>query len=291
MKPTDGTRRGIIGIYTDRVALSVVEKQGEGYSIYRKQEERDFVTKEGKLNVSSLIEGILEMGELAGKICCDEILCQGYGLLRYHQGLAALLKQKLPFPVQEISGIQQGSILLRQVFPKGMGDDAAGFWSGDMSTQLVWQENHQHRIESLPLGWRLLSQEGVLIPNRIGEERMRQQIRTVFRGRGIRIKEKKSILLAAGLEQMTEFLLWIGGSCPGEISITKETLESVMRLMRKESLNCFPALERASELFPQKIFCQLMILRELMELTGADRAKTSSVRLEDQTLEKGISRR
>ena len=82
---TQETRVARIGIYTDKMVLSVMEQDGEGKSfcLYRKETQEDFLGKHGQADREKLLLEAGKMMELSQKLLCDQTVCVGYGLLRY----------------------------------------------------------------------------------------------------------------------------------------------------------------------------------------------------------------
>ena len=169
----EGRRCAVVGLYTDRMAMSVMQRGEQGsFCLYRRQWEGELLDQQGELDVERLAGVADSFRRLAHKLCCEEVHFCGYGLLRYRQGLREELEQKLGCPVQVVSGLQQARAASLGLFGgQSVGRGAAGIYSGDLSTQFFGAVGWR---QSVPLGWRALWKQGEgLIPNRVQEEQLR----------------------------------------------------------------------------------------------------------------------
>ncbi len=275
-------RRAVIGIYSDKVALSVEEKNegGGGFCLYRQQIEEDFLQKDSRADVVKLSESIQQLIELADKLLCDDVCCVGYGLLRYHQGLHQELEHRLGREIRIISGQEQAKAAWKALQHGG----EIGMNSGDMSTQLFLNEASFNCQESFPLGWREVWQGAVLIPTRAQEVQLRQKIRALAERSGFPQKSKANRLKVSGMDSVARFMLLLAGETEhirDELSLERPILGRMMRLMRNPSLRWLDALERSSCIFPQKIYCQMLILDIIMEVLSVSQASLCRVCIED----------
>ena len=166
----EGRRCAVIGLYTDRMAMSVMQRGEQGsFCLYRRQWEGELLDQQGELDVERLAGVADSFRRLAHKLCCEEVHFCGYGLLRYRQGLREELEQKLGCPVQMVSGLQQARAASLGLFGgQSAGRGAAGIYSGDLSTQFFGAVGWR---QSVPLGWRALWKQGEgLIPNRVHQD-------------------------------------------------------------------------------------------------------------------------
>ncbi len=136
----EGRRCAVIGLYTDRMAMSVMQRGEQGsFCLYRRQWEGELLDQQGELDVERLAGVADSFRRLAHKLCCEEVHFCGYGLLRYRQGLREELEQKLGCPVQMVSGLQQARAANLGLFDgQSAGRGAAGIYSGDLSTPVFW---------------------------------------------------------------------------------------------------------------------------------------------------------
>ena len=172
----EGRRCAVVGLYTDRMAMSVMQRGEQGsFCLYRRQWEGELLDQQGELDVERLAGVADSFRRLAQKLCCEEVHFCGYGLLRYRQGLREELEQKLGCPVQVVSGLQQARVANLGLFDgQSVGRGAAGIYSGDLSTQFFGAVGWR---QSVPLGWRVLWKQGEgLIPNRVQEEQLRSDL-------------------------------------------------------------------------------------------------------------------
>lgn len=181
---TQETRVARIGIYTDKMVLSVMEQDGEGKSfcLYRKETQEDFLGKHGQVDREKLLLEAGKMMELSQKLLCDQTVCVGYGLLRYQpDDFRRELEQSLGIPVQTISGIRQAQAAKSGMMQTSQKDDTVGVFSSDLSTQIFMMDAQEGTEQSFPIGWRSVAQRySGIIPNRMEEEELRREIRDVF---------------------------------------------------------------------------------------------------------------
>ena len=181
----EGRRCAVVGLYTDRMAMSVMQRGEQGsFCLYRRQWEGELLDQQGELDVERLAGVADSLRRLAQKLCCEEVHFCGYGLLRYRQGLREELEQKLGCPVQMVSGLQQARAASLGLFGgQSVGRGAAGIYSGDLSTQFFGTVGWR---QSVPLGWRALWKQGEgLIPNRVQEEQLRRTARELLARGGV----------------------------------------------------------------------------------------------------------
>lgn len=284
-------RRAKIGIYSDRLVLSIEEKS-EGtapYCLYRREKEEDFWDETGHINRQKLGEALEQMIELAQKLGCNEIICLGYGVLRYEQEeFRSALEQQIGQQVLAVSGMEQARAACAAMNSQCHGEEACaiGVNSGDLSTQLFGNSDGQPWQESLPLGWRTFgtSSNGRLVPDRLEEEQLRRKMLALLQQTSCPHHLQNVRLMAGGFDAVSRFLqLLSGGSCrAGErVCLDREVFRQLFWLLRDPSLRWLGALEQAAGLFPQKVFAQLLILETMMTFLQVRQVVLCQLCLED----------
>lgn len=280
-----GIRRAVIGLYSDGVKMSVSEQaeNGQWFCLHRSEEEEDFFAQSGEIDTEKLTESVKRSEELARKLLCEEIALVGYGLLRYDPNLRQELEEQLNRPVLAVSGREQAKAAWQGMAHSG----EIGMNSRDFSTQLFYNDPQLSVRDSFPLGWRAVWQGSALIPNRFQEAQMRQKAANLLQESGfLKTGEPRDTRLvkAGGMESAAKFLFLTAGESEtlrDELTFSRETLERVMRWMREPSLRWTGALERVGGRFPQKVYCQMLILSSVMEYLQADSAQLCHIFLED----------
>lgn len=285
---TQETRVVRIGIYTDKMVLSVMEQDGEGKSfcLYRKETQEDFLGKHGQVDREKLLLEAGKMMELSQKLLCDQTVCVGYGLLRYQpDDFRRELEQRLGIPVQTISGIRQAQAAKSGMMQTSQKDDTVGVFSSDLSTQIFMMDAQEGTEQSFPIGWRSVAQRySGIIPNRMEEEELRREIRDVFSSIPTLHRGGVSQIRVAGMDGLHRFVLLLSGSMEKNkegVVLEQEQLGSILRFLRNPSLHWMPVLEQASGVFPQKVFCQLLILESVLKSTQAKKVTLGKICLED----------
>lgn len=285
---TQETRVARIGIYTDKMVLSVMEQDGEGKSfcLYRKETQEDFLGKHGQVDREKLLLEAGKMMELSQKLLCDQTVCVGYGLLRYQpDDFRRELEQRLGIPVQTISGIRQAQAAKSGMMQTSQKDDTVGVFSSDLSTQIFMMDAQEGTEQSFPIGWRSVAQRySGIIPNRMEEEELRREIRDVFSSIPTLHRGGVSQIRVAGMDGLHRFVLLLSGSMEKNkegVVLEQEQLGSILRFLRNPSLHWMPVLEQASGVFPQKVFCQLLILESVLKSTQAKKVTLGKICLED----------
>ena len=285
---TQETRVARIGIYTDKMVLSVMEQDGEGKSfcLYRKETQEDFLGKHGQADREKLLLEAGKMMELSQKLLCDQTVCVGYGLLRYQpDDFRRELEQSLGIPVQTISGICQAQAAKFGMMQTSQKDDTVGVFSSDLSTQIFMMDTQEGTEQSFPIGWRSIAQRySGIIPNRMEEEELRREIRDVFSSIPTLHRGGVSQIRVAGMDGLHRFVLLLSGSMDKNkegVVLGQEQLGSILRFLRNPSLHWMPVLEQASGVFPQKVFCQLLILESVLKSTQAKKVTLGKICLED----------
>ena len=269
---TQETRVARIGIYTDKMVLSVMEQDGEGKSfcLYRKETQEDFLGKHGQVDREKLLLEAGKMMELSQKLLCDQTVCVGYGL---------------GIPVQTISGICQAQAAKFGMMQTSQKDDTVGVFSSDLSTQIFMMDAQEGTEQSFPIGWRSVAQRySGIIPNRMEEEELRREIRDVFSSIPTLHRGGVSQIRVAGMDGLHRFVLLLSGSIEKNkegVVLEQEQLGSILRFLRNPSLHWMPVLEQASGVFPQKVFCQLLILESVLKSTQAKKVTLCKICLED----------
>lgn len=290
---TQETRVARIGIYTDKMVLSVMEQDGEGKSfcLYRKETQEDFLGKHGQVDREKLLMEAGKMMELSQKLLCDQTVCVGYGLLRYQpDDFRRELEQSLGIPVQTISGICQAQAAKSGMMQTSQKDDTVGVFSSDLSTQIFMMDAQEGTEQSFPIGWRSIAQRySGIIPNRMEEEELRREIRDVFSSIPTLHRGGVSQIRVAGMDGLHRFVLLLSGSMEKNkegVVLEQEQLGSILRFLRNPSLHWMPVLEQASGVFPQKVFCQLLILESVLKSTQAKKVTLCKICLEDHLYKK-----
>lgn len=290
MMEETGKRRAKIGIYTDRAVLSVEETREDSqcYCLYRKEWEEDFLDGQGCVAQEALAAVLEQLVLRAKQLACSQVTCLGYGILRYDDAnLHQFLEERLGVLVRAVSGSEQSRAACMGIQQSGPGfsDGEVGMHSSDMSTQIFSMNRQSGWQESFPLGWRLLWQQyGRLVPDRVEEERMRQEIKMMLEMTALPKERGFRRLRAAGLDAAARFLWLTAGSAErsGEgIALERETCGQLFRTLRNPSLRWLGTLEQAGGIFPQRVFCQLLILETVMEHLGVREAVLCQVCLED----------
>lgn len=278
---TQETRVARIGIYTDKMVLSVMEQDGEGKSfcLYRKETQEDFLGKHGQADREKLLLEAGKMMELSQKLLCDQTVCVGYGLLRYQpDDFRKELEQSLGIPVQTVSGIRQAQAAKAGMVQTSQKDDTVGVFSSDLSTQIFMMDTQEGTEQSFPIGWRSVAQRySGIIPNRMEEEELRREIRDVFSSIPTLHRAGASQIRVAGMDGLHRFVLLLSGSIEKNkegVVLEQERLGNILRFLRNPSLHWMPVLEQASGIFPQKVFCQLLILESVLKSTQAKKGDT-----------------
>ena len=285
---TQETRVARIGIYTDKMVLSVMEQDGEGKSfcLYRKETQEDFLGKHGQADQEKLLLEADKMMELSQKLLCDQTVCVGYGLLRYQpDDFRRELEQSLGIPVQTVSGIRQAQAAKSGMMQTSQKDDTVGVFSSDLSTQIFMMDAQEGTEQSFPIGWRSVAQRySGIIPNRMEEEELRREIRDIFSSIPTLHRGGVSQIRVAGMDGLHRFVLLLSGSMDKNkegVVLEQEQLGSILRFLRNPSLHWMPVLEQASGVFPQKVFCQLLILESVLKSTQAKNVTLCKICLED----------
>lgn len=285
---TQETRVARIGIYTDKMVLSVMEQDGEGKSfcLYRKETQEDFLEKHGQVDREKLLLEAGKMMELSQKLLCDQTVCVGYGLLRYQpDDFRRELEQSLGIPIQTVSGIRQAQAAKSGMMQTSQKDDTVGVFSSDLSTQIFMMDTQEGTEQSFPIGWRSVAQRySGIIPNRMEEEELRREIRDVFSSIPTLHRGGVSQIKVAGMDGLHRFVLLLSGSIEKNkegVVLEQEQLGNILRFLRNPSLHWMPVLEQASGIFPQKVFCQLLILESVLKSTQAKKVTLCKICLED----------
>ncbi len=284
-------RRAKIGMYSDRVILSV-EETTEGaapYCLYRREKEGDFWDEFHHTDPQKLAEAVRPMSELAYRLGCSEVVCLGYGVLRYEQEtFRQILEETIEEKVVAVSGAEQARAACAAMNELCQGQEVCtmGVHSADLSTQLFGNLDGQLWQESFPLGWRNFasSTDGRLIPDRLEEEQMRRKILALLRQTSCPHHHQSVQLMASGFDAVSRFLQLLSGSSgrTGErLCLDREVFGQLFWLLRDPSLRWLGALEQAAGQFPQKVFVQLLILETLMSFLNVRQVQFCQLCLED----------
>ena len=176
-------RRANIGLYTDRMVLSVQEGS---ICLLRRQVQEDFLDEQGRLDVDKTVQAVRRFVQLAGQLFCSRTTLWGYGVLRYEEGCRQRLEQRLPTGVQLCAacGGRQARAAARVLQAQSGQPIAVGAYSGDLSTQLFYPGPQADAIEwySVPLGWRMLWERcSKLVGDRTEQETLRQMAVQILR--------------------------------------------------------------------------------------------------------------
>ena len=86
-----------------------------------------------------------------------------------------------------------------------------------------------------------------------------------------------SQIRVAGMDGLHRFVLLLSGSIEKNkegVVLEQEQLGSILRFLRNPSLHWMPVLEQASGVFPQKVFCQLLILESVLKINTGKKGDT-----------------
>ena len=246
----EGRRCAVVGLYTDRMAMSVMQRGEQGsFCLYRRQWEGELLDQQGELDVERLAGVADSFRRLAQKLCCE--------------------------------GLQQARAASLGLFGgQSAGRGAAGIYSGDLSTQFFGAVGWR---QSVPLGWRALCKQGEgLIPNRVQEEQLRRTARELLARGGVHSDLPTPRIDAGGFDGVVRLaLLLCGADQDTTVCLESENIRQLLFLMHNPSLNWLGPLQKAQPQLPQKIFCQLIILQEAMRALGAGQAALRQIWLED----------
>lgn len=287
MQTASRPRKAVIGLYSDKLVLSVQE---ENYCIFRKQIEEDFQDAQSKTNILLLAEKIKELTAVCDKLYCQKVVCLGYGLLRYEPLLKEQLQREILPEVCAVSGTRQAQVVQNKMLSQGKAGVTAGVYGGDLSSQIFFRRQGQAQLESYPVGWRTLCQDGRVIADRVAEEQMRQKLLFILNNRNGIKPESQEMILAAGFDEAAKFVLIATGEGQKEwddLVIETESLKALLRMMRTSSLRWLPVLEQVSPMFPQKIFCQLVMLDGMMQFMNTKKVCLKNIWMEDGILDDG----
>ena len=272
----DELRTARIGLYSDQLHLVVGQRrQGSDFCLYRKGWEEDFCTREGQPDFEKLRGAVQQCRKLAERLFCEEVQLCGFGWLRYFPDSKKELEAVLGQQIGTVAGAQQARAA------KKMLGDGCGLFGEDCSVQVIGREGQV----SLPVGWRALWQrEDGPVPDRIQEERMRQTVRSALQAAQV-AQAQGDRLTAGGFDGVRRFSLLVCGlTQQGAAVLDLEAVEQLMALMRNPSLCWLGPVQKAQPVLPQKVFCQLVLLKEVLHFTGARQVALGEYWLEDALL-------
>lgn len=279
-------RRANIGLYTDRMVLSVQEGS---ICLLRRQVQEDFLDEQGRLDLSKTVQAAEGLAQLAQQLFCSSTTLWGYGVLRYEEGCRQRLEQRLPAGMQlrAACGGRQARAAASVLQAQSRQSITIGAHSGDLSTQLFYPGPQADAIEwySVPLGWRMLWERcSKLMGDRTEQETLRQMAVQILRQGAVGRPADQERLCVGGLDSLRRFALCVSAndSSRQEVSIDREILFELERLLRNPSLHWLSILRTADEVFPQRVFYQMVLLEALMEQTGAKQAALYKVCIEDE---------
>ena len=123
---------------------------------------------------------------------------------------------------------------------------------------------------SVPLGWRVLWERcSKLVGDRTEQESLRQLAVQILR-KGAVGRRRFALCVSANK------------SSRQELTLDRELLFELGWLLRNPSLHWLSALHAADEVFPQRVFYQMVLLEALMEQVGAKQAALYKVCIEDE---------
>lgn len=283
-------RRANIGLYTDRMVLSVQESGQEGsYCLLRRQREEDFLDGQGKLDVSKTAQAVRQFAHLAQQLFCSSTTLWGYGVLRYEEDCRQRLQRCLPDGVQLCAacGGRQARAAAAVLQAQSSQPIAVGAHCGDLSTQLFYAGSQPDAMEwySVPLGWRVLWERcSKLVGDRTEQESLRQLAAQILRETAAVKPAGEERLWVGGLDSLRRFALCVSAnrSSHQPVWLDREILFELERLLRNPSLHWLSALRAADKVFPQRVFYQMVLLQALMEQVGAKQAALYRVCIEDE---------
>lgn len=283
-------RRANIGLYTDRMVLSVQESGQEGsYCLLRRQVQEDFLNEQGSLDVDKTVQAAEGLAQLAQQLFCSSTTLWGYGVLRYEAGSRKRLEQRLPTGVQLCAACsgRQARAAARILQARSRQPITIGAHSGDLSTQLFYPGQQADAMEwySVPLGWRVLWERcSKLVGDRTEQESLRQLAVQILRKGAVGRPAGEERLCIGGLDSLRRFALCVSANASNlqEVTLDREILFELERLLRNPSLHWLSALHAADEVFPQRVFYQMVLLEALLEQVGAKQAALYKVCIEDE---------
>ena len=283
-------RRANIGLYTDRMVLSVQESVQEGsYCLLRRQVQEDFLNEQGSLDVDKTVQAAEGLAQLAQQLFCSSTTLWGYGVLRYEEGCRQRLEQRLPAGMQlrAACGGRQARAAASVLQVQSRQPITIGAHSGDLSTQIFFPGQQADAMEwySVPLGWRVLWERcSKLVGARTEQENLCQLAVQILRKGAVGRPAGEERLCVGGLDSLRRFALCVSAnkSSRQEVTLDRELLFELGRLLRNPSLHWLSALHAADEVFPQRVFYQMVLLEALLEQVGAKQAALYKVCIEDE---------
>ena len=283
-------RRANIGLYTDRMVLSVQESGQEGsYCLLRRQVQEDFLNEQGSLDVDKTVQAAEGLAQLAQQLFCSSTTLWGYGVLRYEEGCRQRLEQRLPTGVQlrAACGGRQARAAASVLQVQSRQPITIGAHSGDLSTQIFFPGQQADAMEwySVPLGWRVLWERcSKLVGDRTEQENLCQLAVQILREGAAGRPAGEERLCIGGLDSLRRFALCVSANASNlqEVTLDREILFELERLLRNPSLHWLSALHAADEVFPQRVFYQMVLLEALLEQVGAKQAALYKVCIEDE---------
>ena len=270
-------RRANIGLYTDRMVLSVQESVQEGsYCLLRRQVQEDFLNEQGSLDVDKTVQAAEGLAQLAQQLFCSRTTLWGYGVLRYEEGCRQRLEQRLPAGMQLLAacGGRQARAAASVLQVQSRQPITIGAHSGDLSTQIFFPGQQADAMEwyRVPLG------------DRTEQENLCQLAVQILRKGAVGRPAGEERLCVGGLDSLRRFALCVSAnkSSRQEVTLDRELLFELERLLRNPSLHWLSALHAADEVFPQRVFYQMVLLEALLEQTGAKQAALYKVCIEDE---------
>ena len=209
-------------------------------------------------------------------------------MLRYEEGCRQRLEQRLPTGVQlrAACGGRQARAAARILQAQSRQPITIGAHSGDLSTQLFYPgQPDGAEWYSVPLGWRVLWERcSKLVGDRTEQENLCQLAVQILREGAAGRPAGEERLCIGGLDSLRRFALCVSANAGSlqEVTLDREILFELERLLRNPSLHWLSALHAADEVFPQRVFYQMVLLEALLEQTGAKQAALYKVCIEDE---------
>ena len=247
------------------------------------------MNEQGSLDVDKTVQAAEGLAQLAQQLFCSSTTLWGYGVLRYEAGSRKRLEQRLPTGVQLCAACsgRQARAAARILQARSRQPITIGAHSGDLSTQLFYpgQQADAMELYSVPLGWRVLWERcSKLVGDRTEQESLRQLAVQILRKGAVGRPAGEERLCVGGLDSLRRFALCVSAnkSSRQELTLDRELLFELGWLLRNPSLHWLSALHAADEVFPQRVFYQMVLLEALMEQVGAKQAALYKVCIEDE---------
>ncbi len=205
------------------------------------------------------------LAQLAQQLFCSSTTLWGYGVLRYEEGCRQRLEQRLPAGMQlrAACGGRQARGGSKRLTGAGRpitigaqrGFEHPDFFPGQQADAMEWY--------SVPLGWRVLW-ERCSSWWATGQSRracVSWQYKSCAKGAAGRPAGEERLCIGR-LDSLRRFALCVSANAGSlqEVTLDREILFELERLLRNPSLHWLSALHAADEVFPQRVFYQMVLL-------------------------------